>query len=65
MIQKRRRHTKEFKEQAVKLVTEKGYSVSEAMTSKQHLFGLLKENMESLSRLNGGKGVSKNKIALC
>jgi hypothetical protein len=30
MIQKRRRHTKEFKEQAVKLVTDKGYSVSEA-----------------------------------
>jgi transposase len=30
MIQKRRRHTKEFKEQAVKLVIDKGYSVSEA-----------------------------------
>jgi len=30
MIQKRRRHTKEFKEQAVKLITEKCYSVSEA-----------------------------------
>ena len=30
MIQKRRRHTKEFKEQAVKLVIDKGYGVSEA-----------------------------------
>lgn len=30
MIQKRRRHAKEFKEQLVKLVIDKGYSVSEA-----------------------------------
>ena len=29
-IKKRRKHTKEFKEEAVKLVTEQGYRISEA-----------------------------------
>ena len=46
MKQKRRRHTREFKEEAVKLVTEQGYSIAEAARN-------LGVNANMLSRWKG------------
>ena len=50
MKRNRRKHTKEFKEDAVKLITEQGYSIAEAARSlglNSNMLGKWKRDMES------------------
>jgi len=50
MKQKRRKHTKEFKEEAVKLVTEQGYNIAEAARNlgiNANMLGKWKGDMEN------------------
>ena len=50
MKHKKRKHTKEFKEDAVKLITEQGYSIAEAARSlglNSNMLGKWKRDMES------------------
>ena len=62
MKRKRRKFTKEFKEEAVKLVIEEGYQISEASRNlgiHANLLGRWKREYE-----DGGKGVSDNESSV-
>ena len=56
MKKKRNRYTQEFKEEAVKLITDQGYKISEAARNlgiDSNMLGRWKRELE-----DGGKGVS-------
>ena len=56
---KRRKHSKEFKEDAVKLVTEQGYQVSEAARNlglHPNVLGRWKRELEAAEGSNGSSG---------
>jgi transposase len=56
---KRRKHSKEFKEEAVKLVTEEGYQVSEAARNlgiHANVLGRWKRELTGVEGRNGSSG---------
>ncbi|MCP4673621.1 MAG: transposase [Desulfobacula sp.] len=66
--QKRRKYTKEFKEEAVKLITEQGYMISEAARNleihKNFLGKWKRESLESSSYSSAGDSPTALKAEL-